>query len=103
MSKENNPELSIAVELLAEITNKLTLMEKRIEKLENGNRLSLSNIVDTEGDKEVEHRRSPSLSNIGLKVEEGNLENSGEDRIKQIIKHCSEVILESAPDYITNK
>ena len=97
MAKEEelSGQLSIILEYLASLSDRISKLEKK--------ELSNSIEVDTEGNREVEHRRSPSLSNIGLKVEEGNLENSGEDRIKQIIKHCSEVILQSAPDYITNK
>jgi len=104
MSKEeNSSEESIRLELLAEIISKLTSMEKRLDKLENGNGLSIE--VDTNYSSKIPQSRSPSLGSIGEKVDEEETLSNTEDIIKEKIRKAVDHIIAYSKEvpYIMNK
>lgn len=102
MSEESKePKLdptSILIELFASLNERLEKLEKEVHKNKE-----LSIDVDTNYSSKIPDGRSPSLSSIGLVIKEEEIPGHDEDIVKEKIRKCVSMILETAPEYVMNK
>jgi hypothetical protein len=99
MSELKEDKISILIELVASLNDRLTKLEEKV----NGN--SLSKIIDTENYSKISQPRSPSLGSIGEKVDEEETLSNTEDIIKEKIRKAVDHIIAYSKEvpYIMNK
>jgi len=98
MSELKEDKISILIELVASLNDRLEKLEKQVYR----NRELSNTVVDTENYFKIPQGRSPSLG--GEKIEEETIPNT-EDVIKEKVRKAVDQILEYSKgiDYIQNK